>query len=252
MRSQSDGVGSHGDPGDQPQGGIFAEGPRLIGFTPGGRPVISVMGGDGTEGGDGGDGGDGDGGDKGKPQGGDKDKPQGGNDDDKGGSQGDELTPEQIKALQRKVSDLEGDNKKYRDREKEREEAELSEKEKAEKRITDLEGDKTRLERENRQLRTRMAVTSAAREAGAIYPDRMWRELDEHEIDYDDSTGEPTNVEDLIKSLKQRVPKLFGEEGSTRPAGNGDGGTRRPSGDIPDDVVGVGRLRHVERKGAKD
>lgn len=127
---------------------------------------------------------------------------------------GDKLPPkiaQQLKDLQKQVSDAEN--------------AKLSDAERLQKRIDDLEQKGQASEQKALALVRNAAIVSAAREAGAIDPDAMPLLIDADAVTYD-ANGTPTNVPELIAALKAGKPVWFSEGGP----GSFDGGARGSGG----------------------
>lgn len=98
------------------------------------------------------------------------------------------------------------------------EDTDLSEREKASKRIAELESEKAKFENALRETRARQSLKSAASKANAIDADAVSRLVDIKAVEFGDD-GEPKNASELIKSTKEAHPVLFGK-------GSADGGPR--------------------------
>lgn len=103
------------------------------------------------------------------------------------------------------------------------EDEKLSESEKLQNRVKELEEKEKQWERERTESRLRSQVAEAGRKAGAIDPDVLYRLVDPDDIVLDDS-GKPKNLDALIKHLRDTRPYLFGKPGSA------DGGAGRRTG----------------------
>lgn len=104
---------------------------------------------------------------------------------------------------------------------KEKEQAELSEQERAQARIRELEAREQELANTVRNAHLRGEVTAAAVKAGATKPDVLHRLIDPADIEWDGD--KPKNVDALVSDLKRQTPELFRAEHRT---GSADGGSR--------------------------
>lgn len=105
---------------------------------------------------------------------------------------------------------------------KDAEDAKLSDTEKLQARIAELEEkDKANAEKASRLVRD-AAIVTAARAAGAIDPDAMPALIDPAKLEMD-AAGEPTNLKDVLAGLKKDKPVWFREGGP----GSFDGGSRQ-------------------------
>lgn len=78
-----------------------------------------------------------------------------------------------------------------------------------------------------RDLSARSAVTDAATKANAISTRAVYA-LIRSDLDFDDETGEPTNVDALLKAAQKEEPSLFRASN-----GSGDGGAGGGAGGDP-------------------
>lgn len=162
-------------------------------------------------------------------QGAEGDKAQGASKpDDKSGDQAatDKVDAD---ALQKKISDLERDNKKYRDTQRKADadrqaadEAKLSADEKVAKQIADLEAKLSDQQSRGQTRAMKATFLAEGAKSGALYPEDVYRLVNLDEVDFDDD-GNPTNATALVDALKKARPQLFGRPGS----GGFDGGARR-------------------------
>jgi hypothetical protein len=111
---------------------------------------------------------------------------------------------------------------------KAREDAELSETDRLQKRAKELEDSNTALRSQIRDRDARDAVTIAARKLGALDPSAAYR-LVRDELEFDEKTGEILDVEKALKKAKAEFPTLFG-----RAAGSADGGSGSRQGAAAD------------------
>jgi hypothetical protein len=121
---------------------------------------------------------------------------------------------EDLATVRRKLADFERDNAKYRKRiasfetaEQERQQANLSEMEKAQQRIAELEREKTALETQRQELRVREAIVGTASRLGFTDPADAIRLLDVASLEYADD-GTPKDVEQALKALLAAKPYL--------------------------------------------
>lgn len=119
------------------------------------------------------------------------------------------------------VRDARSEAAKYRTQVREYEQAQLTEQERMQQRIADLEAENERLSHTARDTLVRSEVTSVASRLGVIDPEAAYRLIDVEQLSYDDD-GNPTDVEAAVKELIQQRPYLA-------PNGSGDAGARRES-----------------------
>lgn len=91
------------------------------------------------------------------------------------------------------------------------------------------------LEAENRALRVGTALQAAATQASAFNPALVASMLDA-KVTLDDK-GQPTNVQDLLKDLRQSDPYLF--KRTPADGGEGNGSENQPSGNMNDVIRGA-------------
>jgi len=125
------------------------------------------------------------------------------------------------------VQELRSEAAKYRKRLreleralKEKEEAEMSEQERLQKRLAELEKERDALAARAREQAVRFEVASVAQRLGIQSADVAWRLLDTERLAFDDD-GKPTNVEALLRDLVQAYPFLVSggaQASATNPA----------------------------------
>jgi hypothetical protein len=104
------------------------------------------------------------------------------------------------------------------------EEAKLSESERLQKRLAELERQQSEWERDRQERTLQYEVKLAAAQLGIVDPDAAWRLLDLKEVDFDDD-GKPKNVDVVLKKLIQQKPYLASAL-TARDAGAGSGSTQ--------------------------
>lgn len=100
--------------------------------------------------------------------------------------------------------------------------ANLSESEKRDKRLSDLEREQADWSRERQDLLLRSAVQQQALRLGFTHPELALGVLDRSAIQFE-ASGEPKNLETLLTDLTKAYPELVG---AVRPSGSADGGPR--------------------------
>lgn len=90
------------------------------------------------------------------------------------------------------------------------------------------------LERENRELKVGQAIQAAATDAKAFNPALVARMLDDKVTLGDD--GKPTNLQDLLRDLRQSDPYLF--KRASTDAGEGGDEQSKPTGNMNDVIRG--------------
>lgn len=108
--------------------------------------------------------------------------------------------------------------KKAEDALKQRQDADLSETERMQKRLAELEEAEKGWATEKQTILLTQAVTSEATKAGAKYPDLIIRSLDRNSVEFDND-GNPTNLGKVIGALRTDYPDLFRST-----TGSADGG----------------------------
>lgn len=120
----------------------------------------------------------------------------------------------------RERRDFERKTKELETWKREREQADLSETERRDARIKEYEAKEQGWEREKRDLRLQTAITAAGTKAGALYPEQLYKLVDDGTIEWND-TGQPRNLTSVINGMKTEYPALFRSHGG---AGNADAG----------------------------
>lgn len=103
----------------------------------------------------------------------------------------------------RRMRELEGQVKQY-------EEARLSETERLQKRLAELERELTHIQQERQERILRYETMLAAQRLGIVDPEAAYRLLDLSSLEYDDA-GQPTNLEQALKQLVAKKPYLAGQ-----------------------------------------
>ncbi|MCA1722764.1 MAG: hypothetical protein LC748_00625 [Thermomicrobia bacterium] len=127
-------------------------------------------------------------------------------------------------ALEKERTDrkkFEREMKQLADWKRQREQADMSDTEKRDARIREYEAKEQAWEREKRDLRLQTAITAAGTKAGALYPEQLYKLVEDGAIEWNDATGQPRNLTATINSLKTEYPALFRTHGG---AGNADAG----------------------------
>lgn len=110
---------------------------------------------------------------------------------------------------------------------KEFEEGQMTELQKSQARLADMETRSLTLERENQELRVGGLARDAATKAGAVDATAVQRMLDLALVEFDDA-GKPKNLDKLVGDIKQAHPALFNAvrgNGDTGPRGGGSNPT---------------------------
>jgi hypothetical protein len=103
--------------------------------------------------------------------------------------------------------------------EKELKDAQLSESERATKRVQEL-------EREIRLRDARQEIAEAARKAGATNGEAVFiLARGENVLEFDDKTGKVTNLRDVIEYARDKVPELFPKRPGSGNGGEGQAGS---------------------------
>lgn len=146
----------------------------------------------------------------------------------------------------------EGDLKKLQ-------EASLSEQEKRDKRLEELEAEKTVWERERQQNRIEQAVGRLTAKLKLVDVETVVRLVDPARVEFDDK-GSPTNVEQLVTDLIRDKPFLATTAPTPPPAGGinaGDGTSGGPPPNLTADELeaakasGMTPERYAAMKGVK-
>ena len=114
------------------------------------------------------------------------------------------------------------------------EDAKLSDAEKSQARIAELEAENGSLKGNAQQIELRYMLATEATKAQALDAADMWRHIDANAVERDKS-GAVTNLAALIEDLKKAKPYLFG----AAKAGSFDGGARgtAPAGQNMNDLL---------------
>jgi hypothetical protein len=166
------------------------------------------------------------------PQDGTSGQPQAGAEDGSSSTEG--ITD--VKALQQELSKARAQTAKHRaeakafkDAEAEKEKAALTESERLNRRLSELEARAKELEAKARAKTLEAAVAKQAVVLGIIDPDAAVKLLDAEDLEVDEETGEPTNVEAALKALIKAKPYLVQKpekqtSGSINGAAGAEGG----------------------------
>ena len=94
------------------------------------------------------------------------------------------------------------------------EEEKLSEHERMQRRVAELERERYEYELRLREHTLRYETMLRARELGIVDPEAAYRLLDLAEVEYDED-GRPTNLERLLRDLVRKRPYLLGSAGAS-------------------------------------
>lgn len=129
-----------------------------------------------------------------------------------------------IKTLRSNERSLARAKKDLEDKSKEREDAEKSELQKLQEAHKTLTDELAGLKGAEKRRTVASAISAEAGKQGAIYPDDIFRLIDESDIDLTDE-GKVKNAEKLVTNLKTARPALFGKApGADGGPGRGNGG----------------------------
>jgi len=103
------------------------------------------------------------------------------------------------------------------------EEAKMTEQERLQKRLSELERAQADWERERHEIMLQRHIENVAAKLGIVDPEAAWKLIDLKEVDFDDD-GKPKNIEALLKTLIQKKPYLANNFARSAGAGNGAGG----------------------------
>ena len=139
-----------------------------------------------------------------------------------------------VAVLQRELSKARAEAAKYRvesktfkDAKAEEEKAALTEQERLTRRVAELEKAAADAEAKARAKAIEAAVAKQAVLLGIIDPDAAVKLLDAEDLELDDETGEPKNIEAALKALIKAKPYLASKPDPTTPGGtNGAAGTQ--------------------------
>lgn len=166
-----------------------------------------------------------------------------------GEHQPESLSLDEARKLRSEAASLRRRLKDFEEAERKRTEAELSETQRLQKRLDELETERTALVQAKQEQALKMAVLTTAGQLGFTDPKDAIALLDRSAIQTDPETGEPTNIRALLADLLKTKSYLSGAH--SRPMGSADGGTREKStaGTIDDQI----RAAEAERaKAARD
>lgn len=116
---------------------------------------------------------------------------------------------------------FERESKQLSDWKRTREQSDLTETERRDARIKELEGKEQEWEREKRDLRLQTLITAEGTKAGAVNPEILHRLVDTGAVEWNDATGQPKNLTSIVNGLKRDYPAMFRTHGG---AGNADAG----------------------------
>lgn len=136
-----------------------------------------------------------------------------------GGAQGDDgeaLSLEEAKKLRREAQGLRKRLVDYEDREKAAQAAALSDSEKLQKRVKELEAQTTAAAESHRRAMIRYEVMLQAQGLGVVDPDAAVRLMDDGALEFDEA-GQPTNVEKVLKELLKAKPYLVKQAAQQAP-----------------------------------
>jgi len=145
------------------------------------------------------------------------------------GAETQQFTAEYVSQLRREAAENRTKLRALEAAEKKRQEAEMTESQKLQARVTELEANLTAREAQLRETTLRTAVTAAAIEAGASNPSVLVRLIDPSAVEYAED-GSPKNLKKLVEGLKAQVPALFKP---TTPGGSADAGASGKAGGAP-------------------
>ena len=122
--------------------------------------------------------------------------------------------------------------KAYRDAEAAKTDADLSETEKLTKRQKELEQQVETLTKQARQKALEAVIVKQSVLLGIIDPDAAVKLLDTDELELDEETGEPKNIEAALKALVKAKPYLVAKPATTTP-GSTNAGAGAAAGPAP-------------------
>lgn len=129
---------------------------------------------------------------------------------------------------------------------KEADDAKLSEQERLQNRVKELEAETAKHAEERRALLVRTAVEREARKLNLVDEEAAFKLLDLGAIEFDDG-GTPKNVDKLLKKLAEAKPYLVGQSNGTTPI------TPTPRADNGREATAaeIERLRRMELQSAR-
>ena len=149
------------------------------------------------------------------------------------GASGEAEGEESVEALRAKLTKLEKDNHSYRQKEREREEAEqakakaeMPELERMRSENAELAEANTKLNAKLMEQSLKLVSSEAATKLGYRDPALAYRLLDRDAITFDEETGQPVNVEQMLREQAKQAPYLL----AATDFGGGQRGTSPASG----------------------
>lgn len=134
---------------------------------------------------------------------------------------------EKLRPFEKQANEQSKELEQLRTRIKEIDDAKLSETEKLNNRVGELEKRNADLEAQLARRDLQDDVAAAGRKAGALYPDALFKLIDPDDVERDEQTGKPSNLDKLVERAKKAYPNLFG-----RAHGSADGGARPPASGV--------------------
>lgn len=134
---------------------------------------------------------------------------------------------------EKRAKSSEAELKKFRDAAQAQADAELSESEKLQRRVAELETERDAQATAQREQAIRMAAVTAAARLGFADPEDAYALLDREAIEIDDA-GTPKNVGKLLTDLLKAKPYLGAAH--ARPMGSADGGARTGGPSLTDQI----------------
>lgn len=133
---------------------------------------------------------------------------------------------EYVKKLRAEAAEYRRRLRQLEEKVKAQEEATLSEAEKLQRRLSELEREREHLLAERRERAMRYEVAVAAQKLGIVDPDAAVRLLDTSSLEFDES-DRPVNVEEALKALVKAKPYLVAPHVSAGSPTNPATGTQR-------------------------
>lgn len=164
-------------------------------------------------------------------------QPQGGSDGQQGQQdQGTSLTPEQIAAelarARQEAARYRNERNQYRDQVSQFQQANMTEQERAQARIRELEQQVSAQQTAAQEARLEASVTATANRLGFRNPGLAVNLLNRQAVEFD-ADGKPTNVEALLAEIAKAEPYLLrGQGGADGGQGREDSGTGKSMNDL--------------------
>lgn len=155
------------------------------------------------------------------------------------------ISLDDARKLRSEARQLRERNRALEDEKRARDEAALSETEKSARRIAQLEQALAERDARTRDKTLAAATVDAAARLGFANPRLALRMIEAADVEYD-GDGEPTNVENLLKSLLKAEPYLAASH--ARPTGSIDGGTRGAPGLTLEEINRMGPEEYEKRR----